>query len=149
MLMIHLWSSMFASESSTLWLEIPPISGLADPFRFAVGGPKPHVRFADSRESPVDRGISCAKSSHARPIHSPNPVLEHMGAVSLVLECTAPVTLLASNKKEGWESGSSIVRWLCFILFDFFDLLFAMIFSFFFFEKTFSLFNPFEPLFFF
>ena len=33
-------------------------------------------------------------------------------AVSLVQECTAPITHLAYNKKEGWKGGSSMVRWL-------------------------------------
>ena len=40
MLLIHLWSSMFAAESSTLWLEISPTSGLADPLRFPPPGSK-------------------------------------------------------------------------------------------------------------
>ena len=36
-----------------------------------------------------------------------HPVLEHMAAVSRVQGCTTPVTLLASNKKAGWEKGSA------------------------------------------
>ena len=58
---------------------------------FRCGGLKPHVRFADSRESSVDCGI-CFVGRPTRPFHR---VLEHMAAVSLVQECTAPVTLLA------------------------------------------------------
>ena len=42
-----------------------------------------------------------------RATHRPNPVLEHMAAVSLVQECTVPVTHL-TYKKEGWVGGSSM-----------------------------------------
>ena len=79
MLLIHLRSLMFAAESSIMWLEIPPTSGLVGPLRLPSGG---------------SRNLLC-RSSHARPIHSPNPVLGHVAAVSLVQECTAPVALLA------------------------------------------------------
>ena len=86
---------MFAAESSTLLLETLPTSGLADPLRFPLRGLKPHVRFSDSSDSSVGRGICSVPVVPRAAYPWSHPVLEHMAAVSLVQECTAPVTLLA------------------------------------------------------
>ena len=64
------------------------------------------ARFADSRESPVDRGVCCA----GRPTRGPSIVPSCAGAYGG--SCTAArmrgsSPLLAQNKKEGWESGST------------------------------------------
>ena len=74
---------------------------------FHNGGLKPHVRFADSRESPVDCGICLCGSSHAPPNQSSQSCAGAFGGSFTGASCTAPVTLLAKNKKEGWEGGTT------------------------------------------
>ena len=54
----------------------------------------------------MDCGICFCRSSHARPIHSPTLCWSNGGSFTGAV-CTAPVTLLASNKKEGWEGGTT------------------------------------------
>ena len=65
-------------------------------------------RFADSREEGVFGELAefvCAGSSHARPFHSPHPVLEHMTAVSLVLFAPLQSHSWPETRKRvgGWD----------------------------------------------